>query len=40
MTELVIAAPALPSLPVAGTDQRFPVRRVYCIGRNYAASRH
>jgi fumarylpyruvate hydrolase len=24
-------------LPVKGTDSRFPVRRVYCIGRNYAA---
>jgi len=24
-------------LPVAGTDQMFPVRRIYCIGRNYAA---
>ncbi|MFC5698800.1 fumarylacetoacetate hydrolase family protein [Pseudomonas sp. GCM10022186] len=25
------------SLPVAGSDARFPVRRVYCVGRNYAA---
>ena len=24
------------SLPIAGTDKRFPVRRIYCIGRNYA----
>jgi fumarylpyruvate hydrolase len=24
-------------IPIAGTDQMFPVRRVYCIGRNYAA---
>ncbi|CAN7187880.1 fumarylacetoacetate hydrolase family protein [Pseudoduganella sp. LjRoot289] len=23
-------------LPVAGTDALFPVRRVYCVGRNYA----
>ncbi|GLQ19215.1 fumarylacetoacetate hydrolase family protein [Algimonas porphyrae] len=29
--------PAIPvSLPVVGTEQRFPVRRIYCIGRNYA----
>lgn len=29
--------PAPPvSLPVAGTDARFPVRRIYCIGKNYA----
>ena len=26
-----------PALPVAGTDQTFPVRRIYCVGRNYAA---
>src|SRR3712207_2666131 len=26
-----------PSLPVQGTDKRFPVHRIYCIGRNYAA---
>ena len=25
-----------PSLPVAGLDGRFPVRRIYCVGRNYA----
>ncbi|MBU9409714.1 fumarylacetoacetate hydrolase family protein [Burkholderia multivorans] len=25
------------ALPVAGSDARFPVRRVYCVGRNYAA---
>ncbi len=24
------------SLPIAGTDSRFPVRRVFCVGRNYA----
>ncbi|MEI8326170.1 MAG: fumarylacetoacetate hydrolase family protein [Betaproteobacteria bacterium] len=26
-----------PSLPIVGSDERFPVRRIYCIGRNYAA---
>ena len=26
-----------PALPIAGTDALFPVRRVYCVGRNYAA---
>lgn len=25
------------AIPIAGTDQVFPVRRIYCIGRNYAA---
>ena len=24
------------TVPVAGTDDEFPVRRIYCIGRNYA----
>ena len=31
----VIPAPATPSVPVAGGGQ-FPVRRIYCVGRNYA----
>jgi fumarylpyruvate hydrolase len=31
-------APAPPSsLPVAGTDKRFPVSRIFCVGRNYHA---
>ena len=25
------------AIPVAGSDQSFPVRRIYCVGRNYAA---
>jgi hypothetical protein len=25
-----------PSLPVAGSELRFPVGRIYCVGRNYA----
>jgi 2-keto-4-pentenoate hydratase/2-oxohepta-3-ene-1,7-dioic acid hydratase in catechol pathway len=25
------------SVPVVGSDEQFPVRRVYCVGRNYAA---
>lgn len=32
----VIPLPAQPSLPVAGQSGRFPVRRIFCIGRNYA----
>lgn len=31
----VVAAPPLVEVPVAGTHQTFPVRRVYCVGRNY-----
>jgi len=26
-----------PSIPVSGQDSRYPVRRIYCVGRNYAA---
>lgn len=33
----VIPAPSTPALPVAGSADLFPVRRVYCVGRNYAA---
>jgi fumarylpyruvate hydrolase len=32
----IIPPPILPSLPIIGSDQRFPIRRVFCIGRNYA----
>ena len=35
--ELVLPAPALPTVAVAGTSARFPVRRIFCVGRNYAA---
>jgi len=37
MSAYTIDAPSVIALPVAGTDATFPVRRVYCIGRNYAA---
>lgn len=33
----VIPAPSIPALPVAGSGDLFPVRRVFCVGRNYAA---
>ena len=33
----VIAPPPVPALPVKGSDGLFPVHRVYCVGRNYAA---
>ncbi len=26
-----------PSVAIAGSDSRFPVRRIFCVGRNYAA---
>ncbi|GMV01945.1 MAG: fumarylacetoacetate hydrolase family protein [Burkholderiaceae bacterium] len=33
----VVAAPEIVSLPVTGSADRFPVRRVFCVGRNYEA---
>ena len=26
----------LPTVPIAGSNDRFPVRHIYCVGRNYA----
>lgn len=37
MTDFVLPAPATPSLAVAHSNQRFPLRRIFCVGRNYAA---
>ena len=34
--DLVIPAPALHTLPVRGSTQRFAVNRIFCVGRNYA----
>ncbi|MET0856177.1 MAG: fumarylacetoacetate hydrolase family protein [Telluria sp.] len=36
-SSFVFAAPATVGLPVVGSELQFPVRRVYCVGRNYAA---
>ncbi|MBS0452850.1 MAG: fumarylacetoacetate hydrolase family protein [Proteobacteria bacterium] len=33
----VVNPPKVVGLPVVGTADQFPVRRVYCVGRNYAA---
>ena len=33
----VVPPPATVGLPIAGSSDLFPVRRVYCVGRNYAA---
>ena len=35
-SELAIAAPPLTTLPIRGSNERFPVNRVFCVGRNYA----
>lgn len=36
MTQYAVEAPAIVGLPIAGSAELFPVRRVYCVGRNYA----
>ncbi|MFD1333358.1 fumarylacetoacetate hydrolase family protein [Methylopila musalis] len=37
MSDFVFAPPPRPAVAVRGTSALFPARRVYCIGRNYAA---
>lgn len=37
MSGHVISKPPITAIPVSGSTETFPVRRVYCIGRNYAA---
>jgi fumarylpyruvate hydrolase len=34
--ESVVPVPVMPIVPVLGTAAVFPVRRIYCVGRNYA----
>ncbi|RYI16691.1 MAG: FAA hydrolase family protein [Acetobacteraceae bacterium] len=36
MPDYVIAPPAVSAVPIKGSDQLFPVRRIFCVGRNYA----
>jgi fumarylpyruvate hydrolase len=35
--DYAVPVPPLNTLGVAGRDERFPVHRVFCVGRNYAA---
>ncbi|MEJ6784596.1 fumarylacetoacetate hydrolase family protein [Aminobacter sp. Piv2-1] len=37
MSDFVFAPPAPASIAVSGSSDRFPVRRIFCVGRNYAA---
>ncbi|TWH01220.1 fumarylpyruvate hydrolase [Mesorhizobium sp. J18] len=37
MPKTVLPVPPAPTVAVAGSDARFPVRRIFCVGRNYAA---
>ena len=37
MTHWLFPPAAAPALPIDGSDARFPVRRILCVGQNYAA---
>ncbi|WP_240517237.1 fumarylacetoacetate hydrolase family protein [Paracoccus salipaludis] len=37
MTATIFPAPVPPTVPVSGEAAAFPVRRIFCVGRNYAA---
>ena len=39
MTSYAFPPHAIPTVPVEGSDAAFPVRRILCVGRNYAAHR-
>ncbi len=39
MTDFAVPPAARPVIPVEGSSAVFPVRRIYCVGRNYAAHR-
>ena len=36
-TQYLFTPPAMATLPVRGSSALFPVHRIYCVGRNYAA---
>jgi fumarylpyruvate hydrolase len=37
MTDYVVPPPPVSSVAITGTEARFPIRRIICVGRNYAA---
>ena len=37
MQNTVFTPPEIPIVPIKGSDQVFPVRRIFCVGRNYVA---
>ena len=34
---LPVPTVSFPTIEIAGSEERFPVRRIYCVGRNYVA---
>ncbi|WP_310566562.1 fumarylacetoacetate hydrolase family protein, partial [Hydrogenophaga sp.] len=37
MTQYLFPPPAIQSLPIRGKTERFPINRIFCVGRNYHA---
>ena len=37
MAQYLFPPPAVPSLPIRGRTERFPINRIFCVGRNYHA---
>ena len=37
MTSYLFNPPAVQSLPIRGKQERFPINRIFCVGRNYHA---
>jgi fumarylpyruvate hydrolase len=37
MTTYLFTPPAIQSLPIRGKTERFPINRIFCVGRNYHA---
>ena len=37
MSDFVFPPASAPAAPVRGRTARFPIRRIFCVGRNYAA---
>ncbi|WP_294622538.1 fumarylacetoacetate hydrolase family protein [uncultured Roseovarius sp.] len=37
INDLLFDAPLPPAIPIDGEERKFPVRRIFCVGRNYAA---
>jgi len=37
MSPYLFPPPAVPSLPIRGRAERFPINRIFCVGRNYHA---
>jgi fumarylpyruvate hydrolase len=37
MAAYLFDPPAVPAAPIRGRSERFPIRRIFCVGRNYEA---